>query len=126
METAILIVHVLVGIAVIGLILIQQGKGADVGASFGSGASQTFFGSSGSGNVLTRTTTILVSVFFLTSIGLAYVAKEHARDAGQIAAPLVEQAPAKAAAPAPEIPAADTTAKPVATESKKPADEIPQ
>jgi preprotein translocase subunit SecG len=125
METAVLIVHVLVGIAIIGLILIQQGKGADVGASFGSGASQTFFGSSGSGNVLTRTTTILVSVFFLTSIGLAYVAKQHAREAGQIAAPLVQQAnPTKVNTAATEIPSTD--AAPSATESKKPADEIPK
>ena len=120
METAILIVHVLVGIAVIGLILIQQGKGADVGASFGSGASQTVFGSAGSGNVLTQTTTILVSVFFLTSIGLAYVAKEHARDAGQVAAPLVQQAPTTAAQP--EIPAPAQQQN----QSQKPADEIPQ
>jgi preprotein translocase subunit SecG len=117
METAILIVHVLVGITVIGLILIQQGKGADVGASFGAGASQTFFGSSGSGNVLTRTTTILVSVFFLTSIGLAYVATEHARDTGKIIAPLVEQANQAQ----PEIPAA-----PQQKESQKSADDIPQ
>jgi preprotein translocase subunit SecG len=119
METAILIVHVLVGITIVGLILIQQGKGADVGASFGSGASQTFFGSSGSGNVLTRTTTILASVFFLTSIALAYVAKEHARDAGQVA-PLVEQVNVNAAQP--EIPAS----APQPNESQKPADEIPQ
>jgi preprotein translocase subunit SecG len=125
METAILIVHVLVGIAIIGLILIQQGKGADVGASFGSGASQTFFGSSGSGNVLTRTTTILVSVFFLTSIGLAYVAQQHARDAGQITAPLVQPAnPAKVNAAATEIPSTETA--PAATETQKPADEIPK
>lgn len=120
METAILIVHVLVGIAVIGLILIQQGKGADVGASFGAGASQTFFGSSGSGNALTRTTTILVSIFFLTSIGLAYVAKEHARDTGKIVAPLIEQS--TVTAPQPEIPAS----QPAQNESKKSADEIPQ
>lgn len=117
METLILIVHVLVGIAVVGLILIQQGKGADVGASFGAGASQTFFGSSGSGNALTRTTTILVSVFFLTSISLAYVAKEHARDTGKIVAPIVEQsAPVES-----EIPSAADQ-----KDSQKSAGEIPQ
>lgn len=75
MENIILIVHVLAAVAIIGLILIQQGKGADMGASFGAGASQTLFGSAGSGNALTRTTAILATVFFLTSLSLAYVAK---------------------------------------------------
>jgi preprotein translocase subunit SecG len=77
MEQIILIVHVLAGISIIGLILVQQGKGADMGASFGSGASQTLFGSSGSGNVLTRTTAILATAFFITSLSLAYVAKQR-------------------------------------------------
>ena len=54
MEQIILIVHLLVALAIIGLIMLQQGKGADMGASFGAGASQTLFGSDGSGNVLTR------------------------------------------------------------------------
>ncbi|WP_372748310.1 preprotein translocase subunit SecG [Litorivivens sp.] len=78
MEQLILIFHVLAAIAIIGLILIQQGKGADMGASFGSGASQTLFGSSGSGNALTRATAILATLFFCTSLGLAFVAKEKA------------------------------------------------
>ena len=77
MEQAILIIHVLAGLSIIGLILVQQGKGADMGASFGSGASQTIFGSSGSGNVLTRATAILATVFFITSLSLAYVAKQR-------------------------------------------------
>ena len=57
----------------IGLVLLQQGKGAEAGASFGGGASQTIFGSSGSGNFMTRMTAIFATVFFLTSLGLAYV-----------------------------------------------------
>ncbi|WP_159267033.1 preprotein translocase subunit SecG [Zhongshania aliphaticivorans] len=77
MEQIILIVHVLAGLSIIGLILVQQGKGADMGASFGSGASQTLFGSSGSGNALTRATAILATVFFVTSLSLAYVAKQR-------------------------------------------------
>ncbi|MBW2940472.1 preprotein translocase subunit SecG [Zhongshania aquimaris] len=77
MEQIILIVHVLAGLAIIGLILVQQGKGADMGASFGSGASQTLFGSSGSGNALTRATAILATLFFITSLSLAYVAKQR-------------------------------------------------
>ena len=77
MEQVILIVHVLAGLSIIGLILVQQGKGADMGASFGSGASQTLFGSSGSGNALTRATTVLATIFFITSLSLAYVAKQR-------------------------------------------------
>lgn len=76
MESIILIVHVLLAISVIALVLLQQGKGADMGASFGAGASQTVFGSSGSGNFLTRTTAILATCFFVTSFALAVVAKD--------------------------------------------------
>ena len=65
MEQMILILHVLAALAIIGLILIQQGKGADMGASFGAGASQTLFGSSGGGNVLTASTSWLVALFLL-------------------------------------------------------------
>ncbi|MEX1664737.1 preprotein translocase subunit SecG [Zhongshania arctica] len=77
MEQIILIVHVLAGLSIIGLILVQQGKGADMGASFGSGASQTLLGSSGNGNALTRVTAVLATVFFITSLSLAYVAKQR-------------------------------------------------
>jgi preprotein translocase subunit SecG len=76
MEQIILVVHLLVALAIIGLIMIQQGKGADMGASFGAGASQTLFGSSGSGNALTRATSWLVAAFFATSFALAVVANE--------------------------------------------------
>ncbi len=78
MEQLILVVYVLLSAAMIGLILLQQGKGADVGASFGSGASQTVFGSVGSGNVLTRSTAILATAFFVASVGLAVMAKHKA------------------------------------------------
>lgn len=81
METVILSVHVLVTIALIGLILIQHGKGADVGAAFGSGASQTLFGSGGSGSFLTRVTTALAVVFFSTSLALAVVANQQSKQA---------------------------------------------
>lgn len=77
MEQIILIVHVLAGLSIIGLILVQQGKGADMGASFGSGASQTLLGSSGNGNALTRVTAVLATVFFITSLSLAYLAKQR-------------------------------------------------
>jgi preprotein translocase subunit SecG len=76
MEQIILVVHLLVALAIIGLIMLQQGKGADMGASFGSGASQTLFGSDGSGNVLTKATAWLVALFFASSFGLALLANQ--------------------------------------------------
>lgn len=63
-----LVVYAIVAIALIGFVLIQQGKGADIGASFGAGASGTIFGSAGAGNFLTRSTSVLAFVFFLLSL----------------------------------------------------------
>ena len=93
MEQLILVVYVLLSAAMVGLILLQQGKGADVGASFGSGASQTVFGSVGSGNVLTRSTAILATAFFLASVGLAVMAKHKAEGVreGDIPVPAVTE-----------------------------------
>ncbi len=105
MEQLILIVHVLAALAIIGLILLQQGKGADVGASFGAGASQTVFGSSGSGNMLTKATSWLAVLFFATSLTLALVAKQKVQSEGDvdIAIPAVVET-----ADLPELPAADS------------------
>jgi len=75
MEQIILIFHFVVAVALIGLILLQQGKGAEAGASFGSGASQTVFGSSGGWNFFSKTTAILATIFFVTSVSLALFAK---------------------------------------------------
>lgn len=71
------IVHILVCVALIGLVLIQQGKGAEAGAAFGSGASATIFGSRGSASFLTRITAILATLFFLTSLTLSYFLGKH-------------------------------------------------
>ncbi|WP_116366408.1 preprotein translocase subunit SecG [Parahaliea mediterranea] len=103
MEQIILIVHLLVALAIIGLIMLQQGKGADMGASFGAGASQTLFGSAGSGNALTKATSWLVVVFFATSFGLALLATQKTAsvdDLGLELPPAAEQqaAPASDAA----------------------------
>ena len=76
MEQIILVVHLLVALAIIGLIMLQQGKGADMGASFGAGGSQTLFGSDGSGNVLTKGTAWLVVLFFSSSFALALLASQ--------------------------------------------------
>jgi preprotein translocase subunit SecG len=77
METVILAVHIVIAITLIGLILIQQGKGADAGAAFGGGggggASSSVFGSQGSGNFLTKTTAVLATAFFVTSLFLSYL-----------------------------------------------------
>jgi len=78
LETTVIVVHVLVSLGLIGLVMIQQGKGAEAGASFGGGASQTVFGSQGSGSFLTRMTAYLAVVFFVTSISLAVIAKQKA------------------------------------------------
>ena len=98
LETAVIIVHVLVSLALIGLVLLQQGKGAEAGASFGGGASQTVFGSAGSGNFLTRSTSTLAVVFFVTSITLAIIAKQKAEVAAsgqdQLLIPSDQSAPA--------------------------------
>ena len=77
MFSIVLTVHVLVGLGVIGLVLVQHGKGADMGAAFGSGASGSLFGSSGSANFLSRTTAVLATVFFMTSLGLSYLASNR-------------------------------------------------
>ena len=73
MEQLILIAHVLIAIAIVGLILIQQGKGADMGAAFGGGSSQSVFGSQGSATFLSRITASLVAVFFISGLSLAYL-----------------------------------------------------
>ena len=75
MEQFILIFHFLVAIALIALVLIQQGKGAEAGASFGAGASQTVFGSGGGWNFFSKSTAILATIFFVTSVSLAVIAK---------------------------------------------------
>ena len=75
-HTLILVAHVVVAVALIALVLLQQGKGADAGAAFGSGASATMFGSQGSASFLSRTTAILATMFFLTSLTLAYLSTQ--------------------------------------------------
>lgn len=69
-----LVIHVILAAVLIGLVLLQQGKGAEAGVAFGSGASQTLFGSQGSGNFLTRLTAVCATLFFVTSLVMAYLA----------------------------------------------------
>jgi preprotein translocase subunit SecG len=85
METFILVLHVLFALGIIGLVLLQHGKGADVGAAFGSGASGSVFGSTGSANFLSRATAILALFFFLTSLGLTYFSSRKSDTRGVMA-----------------------------------------
>jgi preprotein translocase subunit SecG len=88
MQTVILIFHVLAAAGIIGTVLLQHGKGADMGAAFGSGSAGSLFGASGSANFLSRTTGILAAVFFVTSLGLTYLSTGQSEGKGvMISAP---------------------------------------
>ncbi|ENU31591.1 preprotein translocase subunit SecG [Acinetobacter sp. 2JN-4] len=81
MYSFILVVHIILAILIIALVLVQQGKGAEAGASFGGGGAATVFGASGAGNFLTRLTAVFTAIFFVTSLTLAVLAKKHTTDA---------------------------------------------
>ena len=82
--SVILVAHILVGLGICGLVLMQHGKGADMGAAFGSGASGSLFGATGSANFLSRTTAILAAIFFVTSLSLAYIASHKPKTSGSV------------------------------------------
>ncbi len=84
MQVLLLIIHVLAAVGLVVFVLLQHGKGADAGAAFGSGASSTVFGARGSANFLTRTTAILATIFFATSLSLAYFSGQAARSSGSV------------------------------------------
>jgi len=77
-----IVVHVVVALAIIGLVLLQHGKGADMGSGFGGGASGSLFGATGSANFLSRTTAVLATIFFVLSLALAYVATKKPVEGG--------------------------------------------
>ena len=96
MWTNVLIVaHVITALAIIGLVLLQHGKGADMGSGFGGGASSSLFGATGSANFLSRTTAVLATLFFLLSLALAYVATKKPVEAGGGVMDTVRQQPEK-------------------------------
>lgn len=124
-QTLLMVVQVLTAVVLIGFILIQQGKGADAGAAFGSGASATVFGARGSGNFLSRTTAVLATIFLVNSLVLAWIARERMLAPGSVmetsvSAPAVpaESAPA-ADTGVPEVPASEVPAAPADTEVPK-------
>lgn len=95
LQTIAMILYLLTSFAIIGLILLQQGKGAEAGASFGAGSSATVFGSSGSGNFFSRLTAVLATVFFVLAFGLTLLAKQRlgVQDVpALVEQPLLEQA----------------------------------
>lgn len=101
----VLLVHVLVALALIGLVIIQQGKGAEIGAAFGSGASNTVFGSQGTGGFLFRLTGILALTFFVTSLSLSYLISAEHEKAKALAIPVQEQQPVNSMPLPVEVPA---------------------
>ncbi|MBS0391519.1 MAG: preprotein translocase subunit SecG [Proteobacteria bacterium] len=108
----ILAVQMLTALAMIGLILIQHGKGADMGAAFGSGSSGSLFGASGSANFLSRTTAVLATVFFVATLALAYFGNQRPASTGSVLEAPAAAVPASAAAPAVDASSAVPSAVP--------------
>jgi len=119
----IVVLHVLIALAIIGLVLLQHGKGADMGSGFGGGASGSLFGATGSANFLSRTTAVLATLFFLSSLGLAYLATNRPKEGGGgtvMDRPEAQQKQQQPPKPAPEAPA------PAATPAPSQGKEVPQ
>ena len=111
LKTLIIVVQLLSALGVIGLVLLQHGKGADMGAAFGSGASGSLFGATGSANFLSRTTAVLAALFFVTTLALTYLGAYRVKPSAgllgaAVTAPVVASAPAAGSAPVAASPAA--------------------
>jgi len=117
METLILVFHVLAALTIIGLVLLQHGKGADMGAAFGGGASGSLFGATGSANFLSRITAVAAAIFFITSMGLTWYSSHHTGGKGVMASPPASRQPlttpgtTPAPVPATDQPAVDPDSK---------------
>jgi len=96
LETGLLILHLLVAVAICGFVLLQHGKGADMGAAFGSGSSGSLFGAAGSANFLSRTTAILAAIFFASSLGLTWFATTRGAPSGVMQKGIMEKMAPKA------------------------------
>lgn len=126
MELAVLIFHVLTALSMIALVLLQHGKGADMGAAFGSGSAGSLFGSSGSANFLSRITGVLAALFFLTSMLLTYISFEKSAPQGVMSGHSEPAAPLSGdAVPAPSVPTSGP-AQGVQSGSDSKANEIPK
>ena len=123
MYQIVLLIHVFAAVCIIALVLVQQGRGASVGAAFGSGASQTVFGSRGSGSFLFRVTMSLVGIFFITSLAMNYMAMQAYKHSTVVSLPAkTNEVPA---APASQQQQAAEPAAPV-VDAANPALKIPE
>ena len=112
LQTIVLVAHVGIALLIVGLVLLQRGKGAEAGTGFGAGASGTVFGARGSATFFSRATGVLAALFFLTSLTLAYLATQRA----PASSTLLQAAPATQTAPAPSTPAPTAEAPPASSE----------
>jgi preprotein translocase subunit SecG len=128
--TVVMVVHVVTAMAIIGLVLLQHGKGADVGAAFGSGSSGSLFGATGSANFMSRATAVLATIFFLTSLGLAYMASHRTGEGGGVM-DAVKEVPVSPVSPIPSpssapVPTADKPAAESGAAKDSKANEVPK
>ncbi|SEJ48375.1 protein translocase subunit secG [Pseudomonas sp. NFR16] len=121
LETVVVVLHLLGALGVVALVLLQQGKGADAGASFGAGASNTVFGGQGSSTFLSKFTAILAACFFLTSLGLGYFAKEKAHQLTQVGLPDPAVLEVKQKPATDDVPVLEGQQKPAAAPADVPA-----
>jgi len=105
LESSLLILHVIVAFGICALVLLQHGKGADMGAAFGSGSSGSLFGASGSANFLSRSTAVLATIFFVSSLGLTYFGSTRSMPVGVEKSIMDTQAPKSGDVPSPPAPA---------------------
>ena len=129
LTTFLIVLHVLVALAIIGLVLLQHGKGADMGSGFGGGASSSLFGATGSANFLSRTTAVLAAIFFILSLALAYTAtRKPAAEGGGVIDVIRQREAEKPAPKAEEKPAAasDKSAAPAAPAPESKDKQVPQ
>lgn len=128
MHTVLVVVQVLVAVALIGLVLIQHGKGADAGAAFGSGASGTVFGARGAANFLTRSTAWLAAAFFASSLALAYLVNDRSTKSRSVVDEVEAPASAPVAAPAAigDAPAVVAPAAPAPATTTEEARKVPE
>ncbi|ALE54213.1 preprotein translocase subunit SecG [Paraburkholderia sp. SIMBA_055] len=125
LKTLIIVVQLLSALGVIGLVLLQHGKGADMGAAFGSGASGSLFGATGSANFLSRTTAVLAAVFFVTTLTLTYLGAYRAKPSAGVLGAAVTAPVAASAAPAGSAPAGGSAAL-AASAASVPATDVPK
>jgi preprotein translocase subunit SecG len=128
LNTFLIVIHVLVALTIILLVLLQHGKGADMGSGFGGGSSGSLFGATGSANFLSRTTAVLAAIFFLLSLALAYTAtRKPASEGGGVIDAIRQQEAQKPAPKADDKPAGNTQAKPEAVPAPEMKDkQVPQ